>query len=502
VYPIRLVTVSESSHTTHDTEHIVVHRIHAYLRRQRRTDGVVGQREDERRIVDTGEVARTAGLVLLGLEREGVHVDTHGGDVGVVLVRLHQVEVATLALIEPVVAVELDLGRHDRVAAGHALDAGHGVARLQDRAVEPVGVVEGLETLVGVHRAVAGHEAVALDNPHQLLRGVVEVQLDLVGGAGHGLTARELQLLDQVLVRDLGEAAALIRVEVDVIDVQRRADQAGRGHAGDDGAVGARAVPAEVGQLVELQPDLDLVVLQRDERQGQARVAVEPELQRHVQRVLRGAVGRDRGGQGLRVGGARAVAALATLDEQIHQLGHVANHVGVTGLLARLLGQLIPDLEPVTVVLVDLLATDLNVHIVDQIVADPVEPAELRARRVRGRELDLGQSGLQVHTVDQVAVAADRALDLLAEVRRAVERLLNGLHGEVRVATVDHLEESDLRVARQVDILRTISDELHKATGSHVLYPAPRKKFRQLREHFSRAKNNLTRSISISTHFY
>jgi hypothetical protein len=45
------------------------------------------------------------------------------------------------------------------------------------------------------------------------------------------------------------------------------------------------------------------------------------------------------------------------------------------------------------------------------------------------------------------------------------------------VATVDHLEESDLRVARQVDILRTISDELHKATGSHVLYPAQRKNF-------------------------
>jgi hypothetical protein len=29
------------------------------------------------------------------------------------------------------------------------------------------------------------------------------------------------------------------------------------------------------------------------------------------------------------------------------------------------------------------------------------------------------------------------------------------------VAAVDHLEEGDLRVARQIDILRTISDKLH-----------------------------------------
>jgi hypothetical protein len=43
--------------------------------------------------------------------------------------------------------------------------------------------------------------------------------------------------------------------------------------------------------------------------------------------------------------------------------------------------------------------------------------------------------------VDKIAVAADRALHLLAEVRRAVERLFNRLHGEVRVATVNDLED-------------------------------------------------------------
>ena len=118
-------------------------------------------------------------------------------------------------------------------------------------------------------------------------------------------------------------------------------------------------------------------------------------------------------------------------------------------------------MEPVTVVLVDLLAADLELHVGDEVVADVVEPAELRARAVRGRKRDLRERRLEVDTVDQVAVAADRARNALAEVGRAVERLLNGLHREVRVPTVDDLEECDLRVSRQVNVLRTIGYELH-----------------------------------------
>jgi hypothetical protein len=43
--------------------------------------------------------------------------------------------------------------------------------------------------------------------------------------------------------------------------------------------------------------------------------------------------------------------------------------------------------------------------------------------------------------VDQVAVALDRARDLVAEAGVAVERVLDGLHREVRVATVNDLED-------------------------------------------------------------
>jgi len=417
--------------------------------------------------------------VLLRLEGERVDVDADSGDVGVVLVGLNLVEVAALANLEAIVAVELDERGDDGVAAGHTLNTGDGVARLEDRAVPPVGEVERLLALPGEDgRIVAGNEGVALNNPDELLARVVEVELELVGGGGDGLTASELEDVDEVLVGDLGELAALISVEVDVVDEEGRGDEVGGGNAvADDvdvGVLGSRIV-AEVADVVEGEVDADLVVLEGDEREREARVAAEPELEGDVEGVLRGAVADLVGRVGL-TRGAVVVAGLATLDDEVGELGDVANHLGVAGLLTRLLGELIPDVEPLAVVLVDALSTDLELNLADEVVANPVEPAELSTRAVGGEELDLGEGGLEVHTVDQVTVALNSDSDLLAEARGTVERVLDGLHGEVGVATVNDLEESDLGVASQVNILGTIRNELHQATTCHLsLYTSKRK---------------------------
>jgi len=319
--------------------------------------------------------------VLLRGERKGIHVDAHGRHVGVVLVGLHQVEVVALTHREAVVSVELDERRHYRVVARHALHTRHGVARLQGGAVPPIGVVERLLALPGVDRGVvARHERVTLHYPHKLLARVVEVQLELVGGGVDGLRTRELQHIDEVLVAYLGELAALVRVQVDVVHIQRGRHQVGRIHAVTDyvevRSVGGGKLPAEVLQVVELQIDAHLVVLEGDQRQRQARVAAEPELQRDVQRVL-GRAGQQLRGRVRLAARARVVAVLAALHDQIRQLRNVANHLGIARLLARLLRELIPDLEPVTIVLVDALAADLQLNPVDEVVAHPVEPAEL-----------------------------------------------------------------------------------------------------------------------------
>jgi len=228
--------------------------------------------------------------VLLGLEGKRVDVDADRGDVGVVLVRLDQVEVGTLAARESVVAVELEETIDRGVVARHALNTRNGVARLQDGAVPVVRVVEGLLALVGANnRVVARHEGITLDNPDELLARVVEVELQLVGRRRDRLAARELENINQVLVRDLGELATLIRVQVDVVNVQGRRRKARLGDTVADG-VGVRArglVPAEVVERVELKVETNLVVLEGNQGKRQTRVAAEPELERNVERVLR-----------------------------------------------------------------------------------------------------------------------------------------------------------------------------------------------------------------------
>ena len=209
---------------------------------------------------------------------------------------------------------------------------------------------------------------------------MVEVQLQLVGRRGDRLLASVLEDINQVLVRDLGELAALIGVEVDVVDIERRGGKAALADTVADRVRvrGVRVVPAQVVQGVELEVDAHLVVLEGDQRQSQTRVAAEPELQRDVEGVHRGARGDDLGGERLTTV-AIVVARRASLVEEVRELGHVADHLGIASLLARLLGELVPDVKPITVVLVNALATDLNLNIVNEVVTDPVEPTELGA---------------------------------------------------------------------------------------------------------------------------
>ena len=407
--------------------------------------------------------------MLLWLESERVHVDADRWDVGVVLVRLDPVEVVAVANLEAVVAVELEETRDGRVLAGHTLDTSDGVTRLENAAVPPVRVVERLLTLPWVDDVVvARHERVALDDPDKLLAWVVKVQLELVGRGGDRLTTSELQNIDEVLMRDLGELAALVRVEVDVIDIERGGGETALADAVADrvGVRGVRVIPADIVEGVELEVDADLVVLEGDQRQSKTWVAAEPELQRDVQGVHRRARGDDLRGEGL-TAIAVVVASRATLVQEVRKLGYIANHLGITGLLAGLLSELVPNVKPVTVLLVNALTTDLNLNIIDDVVTDPVEPTELSARTVRRLELHLRQGSLEVHAVDQITVALNRAGNLLAKVRGAVKRVLDGLHGEVGVAAVHHLEESDLRVASQVNVLGAVSDKLHKASSGH-----------------------------------
>ena len=233
-----------------------------------------------------------------------------------------------------------------------------------------------------------------------------------------------LELLNEVLMGVLGHSAALISVQEDIVNVQRSSNQrlvvSNSSRDWTSWSIlsstnrGSRCVAAQCSNSpqalingADIEIDLDLVILERNEGERETGVAVEPELERDVQRVLRRAHEVLVGRVGL---AARAVivAVLAALHDQVRQVRHVAHHLRVARLLARLLRELIPDVEPVAVVLVDALATDLNLHVLHQVVAHPVQPAELRTRAVRGLQGDLGERGLEVHAVDQIGRASCR----------------------------------------------------------------------------------------------
>ena len=105
-----LITVRETSHSRHNAENVVVSGVDADLSGVVITDGVGGKDKLKGGVIDSGEVAGSRRLVLLRAKCEGVDVDTSVRGTGVVLVRLNEVEVGTLALREAVLSVKLKLG--------------------------------------------------------------------------------------------------------------------------------------------------------------------------------------------------------------------------------------------------------------------------------------------------------------------------------------------------------------------------------------------------------
>ena len=54
----RLVRVGKSAHARHDTEHVVVRRVDTDRRARGRANRVVGDREEECRVINARQVAR------------------------------------------------------------------------------------------------------------------------------------------------------------------------------------------------------------------------------------------------------------------------------------------------------------------------------------------------------------------------------------------------------------------------------------------------------------
>ena len=339
------------------------------------------------------------------------------------------------------------LGAEGVKSVGEGIDGISVVERLSTEELEEGGVADEGRAVVDV--------SIGLHNPDELLHGVVEVQLDLVGGRTDGLVASELKLGDEILVGVLGEAATLVGVQEHVVDVKGSSNEGlvvgNGGSLGDLGtgtAVKLGDGPEALVNGAKIKVDLDLVVLKSDQGKGKTGVGAVPELKGNVKGGLGEGVARSTHlARGVGITGSVDVGEGRVGDEG--KTSGVTDHLVVSRLLALSHGKLVPDVHPVTVLTVDALATNLDLHLGDELLTGEIQPAGIHLLDGLGshRLVNLREGHLKVGAVGKITIAADSAGHTATEIGLSVESLLNRLNGEVGISAVGHLPESDLGIS-------------------------------------------------------
>ena len=367
-------------------------------------------------IVNTTEITAPGWLMFFWFQGETVSVHAWRWGAGVVHEWLNGVEVLAGLLLEAILAVENQLeGIQSSVVffgevltlEGDEWDTSEGAG---DEAVRLGGDTEDVrgDSRVGV-RGAEGVVTV-VQAPDKFLDWVVvgETLLDFRTGAD-GVGTGVLDLLDEVFVALLREAASFLRVEIHVV-----------GPDLESGAVGNTTGGLEVGRQIEIQSDF--MVLEGDQRQRQSGVAVEEKDE---------------------------------WQEDLTVLERGGGHLTVVRLLGLVQVKLGVQTPPLLVVLVDALTANGQFNVLDRTLR---EPGIISHGGGTGLEFD-------VHVGDQIPVTRDGDGNAAIGTWGTVNSLFDVFHREVGVTLVHRLEESDFWVTREIDILGTISDELHEATS-------------------------------------
>ena len=109
------------------------------------------------------------------------------------------------------------------------------------------------------------------------------------------------------------------------------------------------------------------------------------------------------------------------------------------------LGELIPDLEPSSVVLINTLTADFDLNVADQSVAKRVGPGDVvgfisGAGGINGPNGKRWELHLEVNVVNKIPVTGNGASNFATKVCGAGEHLFNRLNCEVCMSTIDHFE--------------------------------------------------------------
>ncbi len=336
--------------------------------------------------------------------------------------------------------------------------------------IDGVGVVEGLSSknlvkdVAGLEGTAVINVGIGLDDPDELLAGVVEVDLDLVRRRSDRLITGVLELLNEILMGVLSHLSALVSVQEDEINVDRGGNErllvsTGNRLRSRSGSERLNS-PQALTNRSEVNVDLDLVVLESNQRKSQTGVSAKPEEEGDVEGGLRKRFAGGANLTGSSGGSARSVDVGESGVGDVGKLSGVANHLVITSLLLGGHGELIPDVHPVTILAINALASNLDLDLGEQLLAGVIQPAGINITITTLSKIlvNLGESNLDIGAVSQISVSGDGAGHTATKVSLTVEGLLDGLHGEVGVASVRHLPVSDLGVSCKENILGAVGD--------------------------------------------
>jgi hypothetical protein len=139
-------------------------------------------------------------------------------------------------------------------------------------------------------------------------------------------------------------------------------------------------------------------------------MTVEPELQRNVQ-----GTGWDRRGFS-------------------GKFGSVTNHDVVTIFVFLGLGEFLPDVEPLTVVAVNLLASDFDIEFLDHDMTDVSDPG-LSTGASKSWEFDL-----EISLVNEITISGNGGGNLTTKVDRSTESLLDRFEGKIGMTAIHRLK--------------------------------------------------------------
>jgi len=177
----------------------------------------------------------------------------------------------------------------------------------------------------------------------------------------------------------LCKSAAFIGVEEDVVNIEGCSNQrlvvcGGGGLCGRCGS-GARGEaidsPKTFVDGAQVQVDLDLVVLEGDQRKSKTGVCAVPELEGHVKGGLRKSLAGSAHLAGCGgITGSIDISEVGVGDKG--ELGGVTDHLEVTFLLVGSHGELVPDVHPVAILTVNALTTNLNLDLRDKLLSGEI----------------------------------------------------------------------------------------------------------------------------------